>query len=177
MQGYARPSDRSSAGERAYAPVERAYRPIAQTYSRADMEAYNRTPAPISRPQATAVRRAVWRMDRGYYKAAGYSGGYARSRAIVSGTGGELSAGGLMAGAPVQRSSRVKAAKSYEKAAKSSGMRGFGGESYKEPKFKEPSSTSRSSKEPKMPKRRASAAGTRAPLQRRAFQRTPLVTQ
>jgi hypothetical protein len=153
VQGYARPPERVAPVERSYAPA----RPAAESYNRPTMEAYNRTPAPISRPQTYSSPQS-----RLAYGPEAY-GGSARSYSAPAQTYRAPAESypradyGRSSGYNSFQSTDSKSFKSYEKAEKSSGSRMFGGESYKEPKFKEPSFkepkySAPKFKEPKAPK-------------------------
>ena len=94
-QGFVRQPERVAPVERSYAPA----RPSAQSYNRSTMEAYNRPPAPIGRPEAYSRPESRLAYGPSYYDGRGdYNGGEPRpASAIVSRTGGELSTGGLWA--------------------------------------------------------------------------------
>jgi hypothetical protein len=153
VQGYARPPERVAPVERSYAPA----RPAAESYNRAPLEAYNRTPAPISRPQTYSRPES-----RLAYGPEAY-GGSARSYSAPAQTYRAPAESyprtdyGRSSGFNSFQSMGSKSFKSYEKAEKSSGSRMFGGDGYKEPKFKEPSFkepkySAPKFKEPKAPK-------------------------
>jgi hypothetical protein len=155
--GYERAGRESAYGrpaEHAYAPVERS----AQTYNRAQMEAYNHTPAPISRPQAYSNPQSRLAYGPSYYNGGERGGVPAQMYRAPAGRAPRGDYGRTDFGRPASGFNSFRAPdsgsfKSYEKAEKSSG-RMFGGESYKEPKFREPSFKEPKFKEPKMPKER-----------------------
>jgi hypothetical protein len=123
------------------APIERYARPQAQTTNRTAMEAYNHTPAPISRPQNYSSPQGRLAYGPSYYNGGGaYNGGGERSFASP----------GQTYRAPTMEAFRAPAESFKEP--KSSGSHFFGGESYKEPKFKEPKYSEPKFKEPKAPK-------------------------
>ena len=138
VQGYARPSDRVAPVTRAYAPVERAYAPIART-SQGPMEAYNRTPAPISRPQSYSRPESRLAYGPGAYGGAerGYASPAQTYRAPVE----SYPRGGFDG----RNSSSFKPGKE----AKSGGFHLFGG-GEKAPRFSEPKFSEPKLKEPKM---------------------------
>jgi hypothetical protein len=142
-RGYSREPER-------YAPIERAQ----QNYSRPQMEAYNRTPAPITRTQSYAGPESRLAYGPDYYNRGGssYAGrGYSapvqayRSQAAQGYRGSsELQGEAYGRGGATGRESF-----GGEKMAKSGGFHLFGGgnkeSTYKEPKFSQPKF-----KEPKM---------------------------
>jgi len=158
VQGYARPPERVAPVERAYAPV----RPATESYNRPTMEAYNRTPAPISRPQAYSRPESRLAYGPSYYNggqraAAPVQTYRAPAESYPRSDYGRTDYGRTGGGYNSFQPADSKSFKSYEKAEKSSGTRMFGGDNYKEPKFKEPSFkepkySAPKFKEPKAPK-------------------------
>jgi len=139
-QGYARPPDH-------YAPVERYSRQEPQVYNRPAMEAYNRAPAPIARPQVYSRPQEIVRpqafssppQSRLAYGPEAYNGGqrsYGNAGQAYRSAAPQAFARNDFAGRP---SESFKA----EKAPKSGGFFGGGNKAptFKEPKmpkFKEP---------------------------------------
>jgi hypothetical protein len=166
VQGYARQPERVAPVERNYAPVERYNQPVQQaynhTYGRTAMEAYNREPAPIVRPQTFSGPQSRLAYGPSYYDGrSAYNGsGAYNGRGADNGERAATPAQSYRAPEDYGRGSGFnsfqapgsKSFQSYEKAEKSSGSHFFGGESYKEPKFKEPSFKQPKFKEPKEPK-------------------------
>jgi hypothetical protein len=151
-QAYARPGERS-------ARIERTNRNEPQAYSRPQLQASNRLPAPISRSQAFSNPQNRLAYGPSYYNG---SGAYNGRGAYNGGVRGGYAAPSQSYRAPAEqayRSSSEAFGRSYFgrgaqsfgsqsfKEPKSSGSHLFGGGGYKEPKFKEPKF-----KEPKAPK-------------------------
>jgi hypothetical protein len=157
VQGYAQPAERYSAPvERSYAPV----RPATESYNRAPLEAYNRTPAPISRPQAYSRPESRLAYGPSYYNGgqratAPVQAHRAPAESYPRSDYGRTDYGRTGGGYNSFQSADSKSLKSYEKAEKSSGSHLFGGDGYKEPKFKEPSFKEPKFKGPKMPKEKS----------------------
>jgi hypothetical protein len=135
-QGYARPPDH-------VAPVERAYaRQEPQMNNRPTMEAYNRTPAPISRPYSAPTSRLAY--GPSYYN--GGERGYAAPSQVYR----EPTMQAYRAPSENFQRNDFAGRNSGSYKEPKSGL--FGGGGYKEPKFKEPKFSQPKYKEPKAPK-------------------------
>jgi hypothetical protein len=135
-QGYPRPPDRPL--ENRFAGTQnRGTQASIPNYNRSPVEAYNRTPAPISRPQATSRPEGRLAYGPGAYGAG--------ERSSYTGAGQSYSRPMQQAyNAPTEnfqrndRAERPSGSFATEKEPRSNSFHMFGGGVSKEPKFKEP---------------------------------------
>jgi hypothetical protein len=143
------------AGERGYGREAQGYAPIEQAqqgYGRSQMEAYNRTPAPIMRAQSYSRPESRLAYGPEYYNGGGssYAGrGYSSPMQTYIPQGTQSYRGGGESGAYDRGGFTGRESFGGEKVAKSGGFHLFGGGG-KEQSFKEPKYSAPKYKEPKM---------------------------